>query len=513
MCKTTKRLLRSTLLVFHAICKKVVLLRLQTFNTMSQTLDSPSILSRMAKDYTRKDVVSCEQLPLSGSHRRYYRLALADGQTLIGAFNDDIAENKAFFSYTDYFTRQQLPVPQLYVVAPDQQHYLQEDCGKQTLYDLLCAERLPDGSFSPKVLNCYEQVVHILPQLQLSGKKGFDFSVAYPRAAFDRQSMQWDLNYFKYYFLKLVNVPFNEQLLEDDYNRLMDYLLTADSDYFLYRDFQSRNIMVRGDEVFFIDYQGGRRGALQYDLASLLYDGKADMPPAVRTHLLEIYLDALAQHVEVSREVFMSYFQGFVLIRILQAMGTYGYRGYFERKSHFLQSVPYAVRNLAGLLDTRNMPIQLPELTRALRAVIASDFVKPYCPSDQLTVRVQSFSFRRALPMDPSGNGGGFVFDCRALPNPGREPQYRSFTGKDTCVVEYLERYPEVEDFKRHVFALVDAAVDNYRERRFNHLMVSFGCTGGQHRSVYFAEQTARHLLEMFPDIQVELRHTARENG
>lgn len=480
---------------------------------MSKTIDSPILLSRMAKEYANQNVVSCEQLPLSGSHRRYYRLTLADERTLIGAFNDDIAENKAFFSYTEFFTRQQLPVPQLYVIAPDQQHYLQEDCGRQTLYDLLCAERLEDGSFSPKVLACYEQVVRTLPKLQLSGKEGFDFSVAYPRAAFDRQSMQWDLNYFKYYFLKLVNVPFNEQLLEDDYNRLMDYLLTADSDYFLYRDFQSRNIMVRDDQVFFIDYQGGRKGALQYDLASLLYDGKADMPPAVRTHLLEVYLEALSQHIKVNREEFLSYFQGFVLIRILQAMGTYGYRGYFERKSHFLLSVPYAARKLEGLLDTMDMPIQLPELTRALRAVIASDFVKPYRPSDGLTVQVMSFSFRRALPMDPSGNGGGFVFDCRALPNPGREPQYRAFTGQDDCVIEYLERYPEVQAFKDHTFALVDQSVRKYMERNFDHLMVCFGCTGGQHRSVYFAEQTARHLREMFPDIQVELRHTARENG
>lgn len=472
---------------------------------------STSILKQLAEEYAKQTVKKCEPLAQSGSHRRYFRLTLSDESTLIGAFNDDVAENKAFFTYTKFFTNKHFSVPELLMVAPDQQHYLQTDLGKSTLYDFLSANRDEQGQPTPEVVAYYEEVVRQLPALQLSGKQGLDFSVAYPRAAFDRQSMQWDLNYFKYYFLKLVNVPFNEQLLENDYNNLIDYLLSAESDYFLYRDFQSRNIMVDNGSVYFIDYQGGRKGALQYDVASLLYDAKADLSPELREHLLNLYLDTLAQHIEVDRQAFLSYFQGFVLIRILQAMGAYGYRGYFERKTHFLQSMPYAVHNLDSLLRNFNLPIELPELTRVLRGIIASDFVKPYQPAKTLTVQVQSFSYKQSIPNDPSPNGGGFVFDCRALPNPGREQQYRAFTGKDACVIDYLNQYPAIHEFKSHVFAIVDMSVDNYLERHFDHLMVNFGCTGGQHRSVYFAEQTAKHIQNKYPNVKVELRHTAQE--
>lgn len=468
------------------------------------------ILCNLAQEYAHQAVLGCEQLAQSGSSRRYFRITLADSSTLIGAYNDDVAENIAFFTYTRFFTEQQLPVPQLLAIAEDQQHYLQTDLGKSTLYDFLSANRTEDGTPSSQTVAYYEQVVKQLPILQLCGKKGLDFSVAYPRFAFDRQSMQWDLNYFKYYFLKLAHIPFNEQLLENDYNKLIDYLLTADSEYFLYRDFQSRNIMVSDENIFFIDYQGGRKGALQYDIASLLYDAKADLTPEFRQHLLDLYLDSLAQHIKVDREAFLSYFQGFVLIRILQSMGAYGYRGYFERKTHFLQSVPYAVHNIDNLLKNSTLPIKIPELTRVLQSIINSDFVKPYVPARTLTVQVQSFSFKKGIPQDPSPNGGGFVFDCRALPNPGREPQYRAFTGQDACVIEYLEQYPAIDTFREHVFALAEQSIDNYLERHFDHLMISFGCTGGQHRSVYFAEQTARHIREKYPNVQVELKHTAR---
>ncbi|MBO4504387.1 MAG: phosphotransferase [Bacteroidales bacterium] len=467
-------------------------------------------LRSLAQTLTGQAVTDIVELPKSGSHRVYYRIALQDGNTLIGAFNDDIVENRAFFSYTRFFMEKGFPVPILLAVAPDNMHYLQSDLGNETLYDHLFANRTEKGA-SPETIAYYEKAVRALPALQLSGKEGLDFSVAYPRAAFDRQSMQWDLNYFKYFFLKLANVPFNEQRLEDDFNTLMDYLLTADGDYFLYRDFQSRNIMLKDGEVYFIDYQGGRKGALQYDLASLLYQVRADLSPALREHLLNVYLDTLSERMPVDRKAFVSYFQGFVLIRILQAMGAYGYRGYYERKSHFLQSIPFAVRNLQGILDHYELPMALPELTSALRAIIASDFVKPYRPGATLTVRVQSFSYRAAIPQDPSPNGGGFVFDCRVLPNPGREPRFRAFTGRDACVQEYLLAHPEIHDFERHVFALVDAAVDNYLTRHFDHLMVSFGCTGGQHRSVFFAERTAQHLACKYPEINIILKHTAQE--
>ncbi len=471
--------------------------------------ESIQILSQLAQNSIRQNVIKCEPLSLaqSGSHRKYYRITIEDGSTLIGAFNDDVDENVAFFSYTRFFKEKHFNVPELLAVAPDNQHYIESDLGSTTLYDFLCANR-PNGTPTEAVTRYYDMVARALPRLQLSGKQGLDFSVAYPRAAFDRQSMQWDLNYFKYYFLKLVNVPFNEQLLENDFDTLINYLLSADSDYFLYRDFQARNIMVHNDDVYFIDYQGGRKGALQYDVASLLYNARADLSPAFREHVLNTYLDALGELIKVDRNEFLSYFQGFVLIRILQSMGTYGYRGYFERKTHFLQSIPFAVRNLTDLLNNLSMPIVLPELNRVLREIIASDFVKTYLPDSKLTVLIQSFSFKKAIPNDPSPNGGGFVFDCRALPNPGREPQYKTFTGKDACVIDYLNQFPAVHEFENHVFAIVDQSIDNYLERHFDHLMLSFGCTGGQHRSVFFAEQTAHHIKEKYPMVNVVLKHT-----
>ena len=464
-------------------------------------------LTQMAATYAQKTPTSCVPLAQSGSHRRYYRFTFEDNSTLIGAYNEDVTENRAFFEYTRFFDAQGLNVPKLLAVHEDQKHYLLNDLGTQTLYDKLCEIRKENGGFQ-EVMDDYRKVVAALPKFQLTAKKGLDMSVAYPRAAFDRQSMQWDLNYFKYYYLKMVYIPFNEQLLEDDYQAFMDYLLAADDDYFLYRDFQSRNIMVFQDDVYFIDYQGGRKGALQYDIASLLYDAKADLSPEIREELLECYLDNLSQLIPVDRQQFKAYFNAFALIRIMQAMGAYGYRGYFERKTHFLQSVPYAIRNMRYLLEHHALPEHLTELRQVLQTVVDSYVETIPQNTENLTVTIQSFSYKKGIPADNSGNGGGFVFDCRALPNPGREKQYATFTGRDECVIRYLKQYKEVETFENHVFAIVDMSVDNYLERKFTHLTVNFGCTGGQHRSVYFAERTAKHLRAKYPQIEVELKHT-----
>ena len=466
-----------------------------------------SILTQMVTEKTGNQPIACVPLAQSGSHRRYYRFTLGDNSTLIGAYNEDVTENRAFFEYTRFFAAQKLNVPELLAIHEDEKHYLLNDLGTQTLYDKLCEVRKNNGDFQ-EVMGYYRKVVAALPKFQMTAKEGLDMSVAYPRAAFDRQSMQWDLNYFKYYYLKMAYIPFNEQLLENDYQRFMDYLLSVEDDFFLYRDFQSRNIMVHHDDVWFIDYQGGRKGALQYDIASLLYDAKADLAPEIREQLLEEYLDNLSQHIPVDRAQFKAYFNAFSLIRIMQAMGAYGYRGYFERKAHFLQSVPYAIRNMRYLLEHNALPANLPELRHVLQTVVDS-YVEPVKQNpDILTVTVQSFSFKKGVPEDPSGNGGGFVFDCRALPNPGREKRFATFTGKDDCVKEYLEQYQEVETFVDHVCALIDMSVDNYLERKFTHLTVNFGCTGAQHRSVYFAERAAAHLREKYPQIAVELKHT-----
>jgi hypothetical protein len=341
--------------------------------------------------------------------------------------------------------------------------------------------------------------------------RDLNYAVCYPRGSFDRQSISWDLNYFKYYFLRLAAIPFNEQALEDDFGRLTDFLLTAPGDYFLYRDFQSRNIMLRGGEPFFIDYQGGRKGALQYDIASLLYDAKADLPPELRQQLLDDYLRALAGYIDLDREGFLRHYYAYVYVRILQALGAYGFRGFYERKVHFLQSVPYALKNLRWLLHNAQLPIELPTLMDAFRSMLASEKLLGLASETQnLVVRIFSFSFHRGFPKDESGNGGGFVFDGRSLPNPGREERFKTLTGKDTPVMDYLNQQESVHQFLAGVFSLVDASVSNYQQRGFKNLMVSFGCTGGQHRSVYLAEQLAKRLRGR-NGVEVVVRHLELE--
>jgi hypothetical protein len=319
------------------------------------------------------------------------------------------------------------------------------------------------------------------------------------------------LNYFKYYFLRLAGIPFNEQALEEDFNRLTKFLLSADRSYFLYRDFQSRNIMLRDGRPYFLDYQGGRRGALQYDIASLLFDGKADLPPELRQQLLDHYLDALDGFVKVEREEFLRHYYAYVYVRILQALGAYGFRGFYERKAHFLQSVPYALKNLRWLLHNVELPVALPTLMDAITGMVGSGKLQSIASDgEELTVVVSSFSFHRGPLQDDSGNGGGFVFDARSLPNPGRDERFKTLTGADAPVIEYLNQQESVHQFLANAMALIDASVSNYQRRGFKHLMVSFGCTGGQHRSVYLAGQVAKRLSGR-NGVKVVLQHREQE--
>jgi aminoglycoside/choline kinase family phosphotransferase len=428
---------------------------------------------------------------------------------VIGVHGPDPDENRAFLSFTRTFRQLGLPVPELF--GTDEAHgvWLEEDLGDTTLFQALSEARQREpGVFPPAILEAYERVVEILPRFQVEGGRAIDFSVAYPRPEFDLQSMLWDLNYFKYHFLKLAHVPFNEQRLENDFQRLTRHLLEADARHFLYRDFQSRNIMLRGPDPWFVDYQGGRRGAPQYDIASLLYDAKADIPEPVRAHLLGRYVEALGRLIPVDTPRFLDTYRSFVLIRIMQAMGAYGYRGFFERKPRFLESVPYAARNVARLLQ-HGLPIALPELECVFERIVEgwADRAGALGAPPGLTVHVRSFSYRQGLPPDETGHGGGFVFDCRALPNPGRYPEYATVTGRDPPVIEFLEAAPEVEAFWKHVIPLVDAHIASFRDRHFSDLSVAFGCTGGQHRSVYFVERMARHLRDHHPDVALRVAH------
>jgi aminoglycoside/choline kinase family phosphotransferase len=385
-------------------------------------------------------------------------------------------------------------VPEIYAEDLDHGAYLEEDLGGTTLFEFLSKHRTNE-KIAAQAVDAYRKVIAVLPRFQVEAGRDLNYSVCYPRASFDRQSIAWDLNYFKYYFLRLAGIAFNEQALEDDFDRLTEFLLSAPHDYFLYRDFQSRNVMLRDGQPFFLDYQGGRNGALQYDVASLLYDAKADLPPELRQQLLDHYLDTVAGFIKLDRSEFMQYYYAYVYVRIMQALGAYGFRGFYERKAHFLQSVPYALKNLRWLLHHVTLPIALPTLLGAFHSMLGSEKLHALASdADSLVVRIFSFSFHRGWPKDESGNGGGFVFDGRSLPNPGREERFKALTGRDAPVIEYLNQQDSVHQFLASVLSLVDASVSEYQRRGFKNLMVSFGCTGGQHRSVYLAEQLAKRL-------------------
>jgi len=446
---------------------------------------------------------------LGGSGRAIIRLT-GGGATAIGILYPVREENVAFLEFSRHFRQHGLPVPEIY--AEDLSHgaYLEEDFGDTTLFEFLTKNRAGE-TVAPEVIEAYRQVVATLPRFQVEAGRDLNYKVCYPRASFDRQSISWDLNYFKYYFLRLAGIPFNEQALEHDFGRLTKFLLAADHDFFLYRDFQSRNVMWRDGRPFFLDYQGGRKGALQYDIASLLYDGKADLSPELRQQLLDYYLECLAGFIHVDREAFMEHYYAYVYVRILQALGAYGFRGFYERKAHFLQSVPYALKNLRWLAHHVKLPIALPALMESLNGMLSSEKLQTLAAPDAgLTVRIFSFSFHRQMPVDESGNGGGYIFDARSLPNPGREEQFKLLTGQDSPVIEYLNHETSVHQFLWNVLSLVDASLASYQRRGFKNLMVSFGCTGGQHRSVFLAEQLAKHLRGV-SGVQVVLKHIELE--
>ena len=446
---------------------------------------------------------------LGGSGRKIIRLA-GGGKTAIGILYGVREENAAFLEFSRHFRKHGLPVPEIY--AEDLEHgaYLEEDLGDTSLFELLSNNRKGE-QIGPQVMEAYRRSIATLPRFQVEAGRDLNYKVCYPRGSFDRQSISWDLNYFKYYFLRLAGIPFSEQALEDDFSRLTKFLLSAPRDYFLYRDFQSRNIMLCDGQPYFLDYQGGRKGALQYDVASLLYDAKADLPPELRQQLLDHYLEVLRGYVDVPREAFMQHYYAYVYIRIMQALGAYGFRGFYERKLHFLQSVPYALKNIRWLLHNVTLPVALPTLMDAFHNMLRSEKLQALATdADNLVVQIVSFSFHRGLPKDESGNGGGFVFDGRSLPNPGREERFKALSGRDGPVIEYLNQQESVHQFMASVMSLVDASVSNYQQRGFKHLMLSFGCTGGQHRSVYLAEQVAKRLRGR-PGVEVVVTHRELE--
>ena len=469
------------------------------------------VLRQLFEQHFRIPVEQAQPLQgqLGSSGRAIVRLS-GGGKSAIGILYSVREENAAFLEFSRHFRRRGLPVPEIYAEDLSQGAYLEEDLGDTTLFEFLASNRA-GAVIAPPVIEAYRKVVAELPRFQVEAGRDLNYKVCYPRPSFDRQSIAWDLNYFKYYFLRLAGIPFNEQALENDFSRLTKFLLAAKTDYFLYREFQSRNVMLRDGQPYFLDYQGGRKGALQYDIASLLYDGKADLPPELRQELLDHYLDCLGSYIDLDREAFMEHYYAYVYVRILQAMGTYGFRGFYERKPHFLQSVPFALKNLRWLAHNIKLPIALPALMEALQGMLASEKLQGLASSAEgLKVRIFSFSFHREIPADESGNGGGYIFDARSLPNPGREEQFRVLTGKDAPVIDYLNQQASVHQYLANVLSLADASVSGYQRRGFKNLMVSFGCTGGQHRSVYLAEQLAKHL-RAGSGVEVTVRHIELE--
>jgi aminoglycoside/choline kinase family phosphotransferase len=472
-------------------------------------------LSKLFFQHTGRQPESVALLPGSGSDRRYYRLSV-DDCSVVGVVGTSFEENRAFVALSRHLKAQRLPVPELISVSPDGMCYLQEDLGDVSLFDLIRqADSVRDDSMLRGVL---ERTLSLLPDVQFRGAQGWDFSRCFPQPAFDRRTVLWDLNYFKYCFLKPLGVSFREDLLEDDFETFSRLLLQHDTNTFLYRDFQSRNVMIRQGEPVFIDYQGGRRGPVYYDVASFLWQAKAGFSDDLRDELLDVYLRSLRRYQpDVDGDAFRTTLRYFVLFRTLQVLGAYGFRGYVERKQHFVDSVPFAVRNLRRLTDDDFA--EFPYLMSVLRTLAGSFFRREETATEtatkmiaetsgcrRLTVAVYSFAYKNGIPQDDSGNGGGYVFDCRAICNPGRYDVYKDLTGLDRPVIEFLEAGGEMGDFLKPVYALADRHVVRYMERGFARLMFCFGCTGGQHRSVYAAQRLAEYLSAKYP-VDVVLEH------
>lgn len=465
-------------------------------------------LYRSTYDIEPTEIVS---LSGSGSNRSYFRL-ISPEASAIGVIGTNIDENRAFLYLARHFRTKGINVPKILAAADDQTAYLQEDLGNCHLFDIIDNHRNPDGTFNESTIALMRSSLTQLAKIQFCGAEGLDFSICFPIAEMDERTIRWDLNYFKYCFLKATGIDFAENLLEDDFESMVEILGKAPTGTFMYRDFQSRNIMLPDNaEPYFIDFQGGRKGPCIYDVVSFLWQAKAGIPDETKTMLIDHYLNAARQYADIDSAQFHRLLPHFVLFRTLQVLGAYGFRGYFERKAHFIESVPFALENLRRLIDSNSFD-EYPYLIATLRKLI--DKLIPASATDTadpvLRVRVMSFSYRRGIPDDPSGNGGGYVFDCRAIHNPGRYDRYKQLTGLDHPVIEFLEADGEIIRFLSEAYSLVDASVARYIKRGFTNLMVSFGCTGGRHRSVYGAEHMAEHINRKF-GVEVELIHREQE--
>ena len=483
---------------------------------------------RLTSLYTRHfgaAPASVQQLPGAGSNRRYYRITAADGSSYIGCIGTSAEENHSFLRLADHLLAQGLAVPKVFCHSDDYNVYIQQDLGSLSLFDYVKEGRDAGGNYSQQERAMLRQVMSDLPDLQFRGGSPEIFQYCYPQAEMDSTSVMFDLNYFKYCFLKLSGLEFNEFTLQADFERLCNDLLSEDADTFLYRDFQARNVMLLDGKPYYIDFQGGRRGPIYYDVASFLWQASARYSDQLRGELIDVYWQSLQRYITASdcppcyraltKERFLSRLHLYVFFRILQVLGAYGYRGLWEKKRHFIDSILPALDNLQVELQQGSAD-SYPYLKQVLRQ-LTEDTPKQLlqklttlAPHPQLIVRVFSFSFKKGIPEDASGNGGGYVFDCRSTNNPGRYAEYKTITGLDQPVIDFLEKDGEILQFLSHIYPIVDFHTQRWLDRGFTDLQISFGCTGGQHRSVYCAQHVAEHLHRKY-GVEVHLCH--REQG
>jgi aminoglycoside/choline kinase family phosphotransferase len=476
---------------------------------MQQLIDG---IVQLYKSWKGEEPLEIDVLPQSGSDRRYFRLHIANSDTLIATFGNNIKENEAFIYFANHFYSKDLPVPEIFKINEDRDIYLQEDFGDVSLLNIL-----EKKGYVPEVYQLFKQSLAQLARLQVLGDKDIDYNLCLTNSEFGKQAIMADLLYFKYYFLDGLAKPYDKQKLIDDFEALSNYLTHTEYKYFMFRDFQSRNILVKENNVHFIDFQGGMKGAPQYDVASLLWQARANLPDEWKTNLLEDYMDAFETITgeTLDRTIFRSQYNGYVLIRLLQVLGAYGFRGLFERKAQFLTSIPQALNNLKAFIDDNSVGISVPEFKKILEICVDEEIIKRFTPiradeSTPLVVKICSFSYKKGIPPDVTGNGGGFVFDCRGIENPGRYDEYKTIHGRNKPVMDFLERQTRMQDFLNSVFDIVDISVEDYIRRGFTNLSVNFGCTGGQHRSVYAADALARHLKNKYK-VQIDLCHIVQE--
>jgi aminoglycoside/choline kinase family phosphotransferase len=460
---------------------------------------------------SQEEITSLEKIPQSGSDRFYFRL-ITPSRSYIATFGKNIRENNTFIYFSRHFRAAGSPVPEIFAVNESTTIYLQEDFGDLSLLNVLEASGHGETAY-----RFFEKSLRKLAEMQVNGDANLDYSQCITSHEFGKKAIISDLLYFKYYFLDTLGIPYDKEKLLDDFEAMGTYLTYVDYKYFMFRDFQSRNVMVSGDEVHFIDYQGGMKGALQYDVASLLWQARAELSNDWKLSLLDYYMNCVEDILQttIDRSRFVSQYNGYVMIRLLQVLGAYGFRGLFERKAQFLTSIPLALRNLKWFVEDKRIGIGLPEFERLLGIIVEDDIISRFEPiqateETPLVVRISSFSYKNGIPPDATPNGGGFVFDCRGILNPGRQQAFKTRTGRDKDVKDFLEQQTKMPDFLNSVFTLTDIAVEDYIKRGFSNLMISFGCTGGQHRSVYAADALARHLRNKF-HVNISLSHMVQD--